>query len=612
MAGVTQMTARRPSLSSLLTRLRDRAPGWGASLVGGVIAAGLGLGAAAALVTALWISSPYPDSGPDGALHVAASLWLLAHGVELIRTDTLSDTPAPMGITPLLLLLPPVWLLYRAARDAVDAPEDSNGPPVAARTAWAGVVLGYLIVGVLATLYASGGALRPDWVWAALSLPLVAAGAAGVGVWTAYGRPLGRLSGASALWPGRLRRPAPGPGARSGLGTAARAAGAGTAVLLGGGALLLTVSLVTHGGAARGAFLQLTEGWSGRCAVLLLCVGLVPNAAVWAAAYGLGPGFVLGTGHLVSLLSSDPAPLLPPFPLLAAVPDAGAGGPLNWAAGAVPVMAGLTVAWFTAGSAVRRRSVHGDTAAGAGAVSGAGAAAAVAVAVVSGAVSGRTPRAARSAWSAARTAGVVALAGGLCGAVFALLAETAGGPLGSAALARFGPVWWQSGGAAGIWIAGVGIPVALLVRAWRLRTWRLLGWRRRERTTRGTGAGTVKPEAVRAAQPAGRGGGAVGAARSGGARSGGAVGAEAYDFLPAVAPRATYAAEVADVIDAVVAVADAADVASAADVAGAADMASAGGMADAGHEQGVPTRLDEASREARWAALRDAAPPDGP
>ncbi|MFF4748603.1 cell division protein PerM [Streptomyces sp. NPDC002514] len=594
MAGVTQMTARRPSLSSLLTRLRDRAPGWGASLVGGVIAAGLGLGAAAALVTVLWISSPYPDSGPGSALHVAASLWLLAHGVELIRTDTLSGAPAPMGITPLLLLLPPVWLLYRAARDAVDAPEDSDGPPVAARRAWAGVVLGYLTVGVLATLYASGGALRPDWVWAALSLPLVAAGASGVGVWTAYGRPLGWLSGASALWPGRLRRPAAGPGAHSGLGTAARAAGAGTAVLLGGGALLLTVSLVTHGGAARGAFLQLTEGWSGRCAVLLLCMGLVPNAAVWAAAYGLGPGFVLGTGHMVSPLSSDPAPLLPPFPLLAAVPDAGAGGPLNWVAGAVPVVAGLTVAWFTAGSAVGRRPAHGDTAAGAGVA---------AAAVASGAVSGRTPRAARSEWSAARTAGLVALAGGLCGAVFALLAETAGGPLGSAALARFGPVWWQSGGAAGIWIAGVGIPVALLVRAWRLRTWRLLGWRRRERATRGTGAGTAKPEAGRAAQPTGRGGRAVGAARSGGARSGGAVGAEAYDFLPAVAPRATYTAEAADVTEAV-AVADVTD--------GVADVASAGGVADAGHEQGVQTRHDEASREARWAALREAAPPDGP
>ncbi|MGH1555121.1 cell division protein PerM [Streptomyces sp. L7] len=77
---------------------------------------------------------------------MAAALWLLAHGVELVRTDTLSGIPAPVGVTPLLLLVLPVWLLHRAARDAVlgGADEDSDIPPVPARTAWTGVALGYL------------------------------------------------------------------------------------------------------------------------------------------------------------------------------------------------------------------------------------------------------------------------------------------------------------------------------------------------------------------------------------------------------------------------------------------------------------------------------------
>jgi len=118
MAGVIQMTARRTSLSPLLTRLRDRTPGLAASLLGGAVAAGLGLGSFAVLVMMLWISSPYPDSGPGGALHVAAALWLLAHGVELARTDTLSGVPAPVGVTPLLLLALPLWLVHRAARAA--------------------------------------------------------------------------------------------------------------------------------------------------------------------------------------------------------------------------------------------------------------------------------------------------------------------------------------------------------------------------------------------------------------------------------------------------------------------------------------------------------------
>ncbi|MFD4524484.1 DUF6350 family protein [Streptomyces sp. NPDC058470] len=443
MTGVTQMTDRRLSLSPLLTRMRERPPGLAASLLGGALAAGLGLGSFAVLVIALWISSPYPDSGPGGALHVAAALWLLAHGVELVRTDTLSGTPMPVGVTPLLLVVLPVWLLHRAGRDAAD--EESEAVP---RTAWAGVVAGYLSVGGAAALYASGGELRPSWVWTAVCLPLLAAGAAGAGVWTAYGHPREPV-------PGWVRRVLDGlptgvrrhvdahafaPDGRRFLGGVARAAGAGVAVLVGGGALLVAVSLVWHGGAARGSFLQLTEVWSGRFAVLLLCVALVPNAAVWGASYGLGPGVVLGAGQVAGPLSSAaPGPLLPAFPLLAAVP--GAGAPSGWvslASGVVPVAAGVTVAWFVVASAVP----------------GSGGGSAV-------------------VWSRGRVVCGVVVAGGLCGGVFALLAGMAGGALGVAGLAHFGPVWWQVGGAVVVWVVGVGVPVVVGVRGWRVRVKRV-------------------------------------------------------------------------------------------------------------------------------------------
>lgn len=433
------VTARRSSLSPLLTRVRDRSPGLANSLLGGAVAAGLGFGSFAVLVMGLWISSPYPDSGPGAALHIAAALWLLAHGVELVRTDTLSGAPLPMGVTPLLLLALPLWLLFRAARDAVDAPPpDSDGPPpVPAYAAWTGVVLGYLATGYGIALYCSGGELRPQWSWVTASLPLVAAGAAGIGVWSAYGRPRWRRLPARAeprAW-----------GTLLGVfGTAARAAGAATAVLVGGGALLVGVSLVWHGDAARLSFVELTQGWTGRFAVLLLGVALVPNAAVWSASYALGPGFALGAGHLVHPLASDPAPLLPPFPLLAAVPEPGAGSLLNWAAGLVPVAAGVTAGWF-----VVRRAPGRPQSGSAG-----------------------RPEPVESApvrWSAGRTAGVVLLTAILCAAFLALLAELAGGPLGVGALARFGPVWWQTGAAAGLWIMLLALPLSLTVRAWRLR-----------------------------------------------------------------------------------------------------------------------------------------------
>ncbi|MFM9447122.1 DUF6350 family protein [Streptomyces acidiscabies] len=435
MTGVNPMTARRPPLSSLPARVRERSPGLAAGLLGGALAAGLGLGSVAVLVMVLWISSPYPDSGPGGALHVAVSLWLLAHGAELVRVDTLSGVPAPMGVTPLLLVLLPVWLVRRAARDA-----DGGG------AGWAGVVAGYLLVAAGAAWYAAGGALRPSWGWTGVCVPGVVGAAAAAGAWSgSAGFGFGGLvrgegaasvrvaallrrlggGGPEASAPGAQKSDGEGWDVREWCGVALRAGFAGAGVLLGGGALLVAVSTVLHGGAARGSFLHLTEGWSGRFAVLLLCVVLVPNAAVWGASYALGPGFALGTGHPVTPLVSDPAALLPPFPLLAAVPDVGNGGPSTWAAAGVALAGALAVGCFLARAGV--------------------------------------------VWSWGRTAGGAVAAAVVFAVVMAVAAGVAGGSLGVGALSRFGPVWWQVGGAAFVWGVGVGVPVALGVRGWSCR-----------------------------------------------------------------------------------------------------------------------------------------------
>ncbi len=412
----------RSPLSPLLRRARRRSSELVSGVLGGALAAGLGCAVFTALVTVLWISSPYPDSGPGGALHVAAALWLLSHGVELVRTDTLSGAPAPVGLVPLLLLALPVVLLHRSARDHA-----GDGSGVSARATWAGLVIGYATVGAVVTLYASGGVLRPSWLWAALCVPLLAALAAGTGVWAARGRsrlPLPALLGRARATEGRRQLAA----------AAGRAAVAGVLVLTGGGALLVAVSLVWHGAAARESFLQLTEGLSGRFAVLLLCVALVPNAALWGAAYALGPGFVLSAGHTVAPLSAAaPVAFLPSFPLLAAVP-AGGGAPAYWVVGLVPLAAGVTVGWFIAARAAADRSAP---------------------------------------WSVRRTAAAALLAALLSAAAFAVLTHLAGGSLGVAALTEFGPVGWRAGGAAGVWVGAVGIPVALAarwVRVWDRKT----------------------------------------------------------------------------------------------------------------------------------------------
>ncbi|HEY3481402.1 MAG TPA: DUF6350 family protein, partial [Streptomyces sp.] len=145
----------------------QRAAARASAFGGGVVAAGLGLGALAAVVLLLWIASPFPDSGLDGALHVSAAVWLLAQGADLVRTQTLSGAPAPVGVTPLLLSALPAWLLYRSAASAaarhtgdgdgdggdVDVDVDVRG--VAEAAGW--LLGGYLTAVALVVSYASGG-----------------------------------------------------------------------------------------------------------------------------------------------------------------------------------------------------------------------------------------------------------------------------------------------------------------------------------------------------------------------------------------------------------------------------------------------------------------------
>ncbi|MFF5426006.1 MULTISPECIES: DUF6350 family protein [unclassified Streptomyces] len=380
-----------------------RSTAFATACVRGAVAAGLGLGALAVLVIAAWISSPFPDSGAGGAFHVAAGLWLLAHGVELIRTDTLSGLPAPLGTVPLLLVALPAWLVHRTARDTLD-PADPTRPRPTPGGAVGAVSGGYLLVGAAVVVYSASGPLPADLVAAGLWLPAVVVAAAGAGAWTALGRPLpGRREAADAL----------------------RAAGLGLTTLLGGGAVLVGVSLVWHAGAARAAYLALAGEWSGRAAVLLLVLALLPNAAVWGAAYGLGPGFALGTGALATPLGLAGDPALPPFPLLAALPADARGTWPHWSAAAVPFAAAAVQGWY-AGRAGRERAARETVLTALGA-----------------------------AW--------------VTGTALTVLAAASGGPIGSGRLADFGPVGWQTGAAAVLWGAVVGVPVACGVRAWGRR-----------------------------------------------------------------------------------------------------------------------------------------------
>ncbi|MGW1815075.1 cell division protein PerM [Streptomyces sp. NPDC002125] len=488
--------------STMLPAERSRSVALVSAFVRGVIAAGLGLGSLAVVVMVLWISSPYPDSGPDGAFHVATSLWLLAHGAELVRADTVGGHPSPVATVPLLLVALPVWLIHRAARDSADPDPEGVGEDAvesgkeaqgrhSAVGIFCAVSAGYLLVVLGAAEYARGGGLSPERASLGFPVACVVAGAAAAGVWAARGRPLTPL----LVWaPLSVQEAAARARFRAKAGTALRSAAAGMLVLLGGGAVLVAGALMWHAGAARESFVGLSGDWAGRVSVLLLAAALVPNAAMWGAAYGLGPGFALGTASTATPLAFTGPPALPEFPLLAAVPSHGPGTAANWSAVAVPVLAALAVARFTARGAAPVRGAR------------------------------------EGAWSQGHTALVAGLAAVGCGVGAAALAAASGGPLGTGALAEFGPVWWLVGPAALAWTAVIGVPVALLIRAWRLREQRW-GWRwdaaKAEPAETGTELPEEKPERTAERKRAERG------AASGLGLGGADEDSDPYEFLSA-------------------------------------------------------------------------------
>ncbi|SES19095.1 DUF6350 family protein [Streptomyces qinglanensis] len=494
---MSPLTHRGPSLSSgrRHPRLLPLTSGW---LLGGAVAAGLGLGLSVVVVLLLWTVSPYPVGGADEALRTAADLWLLAHGAQLVRQETLTGPVAPVGVTPLLLTAVPVWLLWRATREAMDtrpSTDDDYGPPEVA--VW--VSGGYLLVTAAVLASASGGPFEADPVSAACRLPLFAVLVTGFCAVRCL--PPHALARSWAALLARLPDPARSRvrGAlrlvtRERAVVAVQAAGTATVVLCAGGAALLAAALVWNARAAFGAFPQLAGSASGHLGLLLLTVALLPNAALWATSYALGPGFTLGADSVAGPLGTTAAPLLPPFPLLAAVPEEGSGSVPQWClTGLVPLLGGLLCGWWVGRSEVAVGPGPGARL-GLGPEPRPGPELRPGPEPRPGAGPGLGPgpgRALRGAPGWRATVVTVLLAAVLCGAVTALLTASASGPLGNGTLAHVGPYWWQAGGAACAWTTAVGLPTALWV-----------GWWTRYRARRATAAAA---QAVQAAVLAAQG-----------------------------------------------------------------------------------------------------------
>ena len=283
-----------------------------------------GLGLAVAVVQTL---DPAGGLSFGGSAALSGQLWLLAQGGRLELAS------GPVVVAPLLLTLGIAWGLSLAGRGVVRA-RDRTGTGAPVRAAGVLVAAHLLIALLLAAVLdaATGG----------IGLPRTAAGVAVVAV-TAVGWGVSRESGLLDRVLDRL------PGAPRPLGRGVLA-GLLTAIAL--CTAVIAVALISDAEGYAALSGSLGGAAAGALGLLALSVLLLPNAALAVLGLAAGPGFVVGTGTLVSVHGVSLG-AVPALPLLAALPDTQAVPLIAFVSQAVPALAGLVAGttigrWFTA------------------------------------------------------------------------------------------------------------------------------------------------------------------------------------------------------------------------------------------------------------------------
>lgn len=258
-----------------------------------------GYAAVAALLAVVAALATQASFSPGQILLAAAPGWLGAHQVPL----TLSGKPLamlPMALTVLLGVL--------IARSAAGAVERLDGR----RTHRALVIVStmacaHAVAGVGIAIASYGARLSADPLESFFIPGLVAAAAATLGLV----RPCGLIA---ALRPYLV------PVATAGL----RAGLLGLVGLLAAGSAVFAIASVLSAPQAQSLFTAGAPGFGSGLGMLLLCLAYVPNAALAAVGFVVGPGFSFGDLQLspYSYSTAD----VPAVPLLAALPDE----PADW------------------------------------------------------------------------------------------------------------------------------------------------------------------------------------------------------------------------------------------------------------------------------------------
>ncbi len=272
-----------------------------------------GIGLAIAVVPLLLVWMTTVDSGLGGldALRNAGLLWVVAHGVPVTLSGvTLSLVPWGLALIPLLLTASAGRWAARSGR--AESVRDVAVLTGVAALAYAAVVGGMAQVTGQAVVQPASAALH------GLVLGLLGFG---------FGAVRGSELELHRLLPAWLL-------------VCLRAGLVGAAAAIGLGAVAAAVGLLVRLDDAVTMAQSLEPGVWGGLALLMLGLAYVPVFVIWATAYVLGAGVVVGPAVVVSPFLTVAAPTqLPPFPLLAALPQT--ASPLAWALPVVGIVAGV-------------------------------------------------------------------------------------------------------------------------------------------------------------------------------------------------------------------------------------------------------------------------------
>ncbi len=304
---------------------RARAPG----LVGPIAAlwaAAVGFAIAAVPMLIVWMATPSSGLTWIESLRVAGLLWAIAHGAPVVIAGV-SYSLLPWGLAAIPLLL----LGYAggwAARRATAVERRQTATLVLAGSVTYAALAG--IVGFAVARSGSSVSLLPTVGYAFVLAVL------GLG-WGAM-----RFA----------RREADAPIMPAWLDLVLRSGLAAALALVGVGAVAAAASLLLHVDDAVTMTQSLHTGLWGGLGLLALGLAYAPVLAVWGTAYALGAGVVIGPAVTVSPFIAVTAPTqLPPFPLLAALPQT--ASPIAWALPLTGVLAGVL-----AGIMIGRRARH--------------------------------------------------------------------------------------------------------------------------------------------------------------------------------------------------------------------------------------------------------------